>query len=85
MGGDHLPRKRAQPPSCRKRLVSIMVMEARVAAIVASHVNPEWIVNLKESGQTWLVDYSNLHKKGRPLPITMIDTNLFLHDGGWAM
>lgn len=58
-----------------------LVMEARVAAIVASHFNPEWIVNLKESGQTWLVDYSNLHKKGRPLPITMIDTDLFLHDG----
>ncbi len=62
-----------------------LVTEARVAAIVASHFNPEWIVNLKESGQTWLVDYSNLHKKGRPLPITMIDTDLFLHDGGWAL
>jgi nitrite reductase (NO-forming)/hydroxylamine reductase len=61
------------------------VQEARVAAIVASQYNPEWIVNLKESGQTWLVDYSQLSKPGRPLPITMIDTERFLHDGGWAL
>jgi nitrite reductase (NO-forming) / hydroxylamine reductase len=60
------------------------VTEARVAAIVASHFFPEWIVNIKESGQTWLVDYSLLDQPGRPMPTTMIDTELFLHDGGWA-
>ena len=60
------------------------VPEARVAAIVASHFFPEWIVNVKESGQTWLVDYSTLDQPGQPMPVTMIDTELFLHDGGWA-
>jgi nitrite reductase (NO-forming) / hydroxylamine reductase len=60
------------------------VAEARVAAIVASHFFPEWIVNVKESGQTWLVDYSSLDQPGQPMPVTMIDTELFLHDGGWA-
>ncbi len=57
--------------------------ENRVASIVSSHFSPEWIVNIKEAGQTWLVDYSHLKKKGRPLAITMIDTERFLHDGGW--
>lgn len=57
---------------------------ARVAAIVASEFNPEWIVNIKEAGQTWLVDYSRLEEDGRPLEVTMLDTELFLHDGGWA-
>jgi nitrite reductase (NO-forming)/hydroxylamine reductase len=60
------------------------VEEARVAAIVASEAHPEWIVNIKETGQTWLVDYSRLEQDGRPMPITMIDTDLYLHDGGWA-
>jgi len=60
------------------------VEEARVAAIVASHHYPEWIVNIKEAGQTWFVDYSRLAEPGQPLPITMLDTDLFLHDGGWA-
>jgi nitrite reductase (NO-forming) / hydroxylamine reductase len=31
--------------------------EPRVAAIVASHHKPEWIVNVKETGQVWLVNY----------------------------
>ncbi len=60
------------------------VTEARVAAIVASHFFPEGIVNIKESGQTWLVDYSMLDQPGQPMPTTMIDTELYLHDGGWA-
>ncbi|GAB1464860.1 hypothetical protein MASR2M54_03600 [Aliarcobacter cryaerophilus] len=34
--------------------------EARVAAIIASHDKPEWIVNIKETGQVWLYDYSNV-------------------------
>ncbi len=55
------------------------VREARVASIVASHHDPEWIVNIKETGQIWLVDYSNV-KAPR---IAMIEAERFLHDGGW--
>ena len=43
--------------------------EARVAAIVASHKDPLWVVNIKETGQVWLVDYSNIES----LKITTID------------
>jgi nitrite reductase (NO-forming)/hydroxylamine reductase len=53
--------------------------EPRVAAIVASHFKPQWIVNVKETGQVWLVDYSDI----RSLRITQIDAARFLHDGGW--
>src|SRR5690625_978797 len=60
------------------------VEEARVAAIVASRFHPEWIVTLKESGQAWFVDYSRLDEPGQPLPVTMLDADLYLHDGGWA-
>ncbi len=59
------------------------VRENRVAAIVSSHFSPEWIVNIKEAGQMWLVNYADMDKKGRPLGIKMIDTERFLHDGGW--
>ncbi len=59
------------------------IRENRVAAIVSSHFSPEWIVNIKEAGQIWMVDYSQLEKKGRPLGVKMIDTERFLHDGGW--
>lgn len=53
--------------------------EPRVAAIVASHFKPEWIVNVKETGQVWLVDYTD------PInpTIKMIEAERFLHDGGW--
>ncbi len=52
--------------------------EPRVASILASHYKPEWIVNVKETGQIWLVNYSD------PLnpAIKMIGAELFLHDGG---
>jgi len=53
--------------------------EPRVAAIVASHKHPEFIVNVKETGKVKLVDYSDLNN----LKITTIDAALFLHDGGW--
>jgi nitrite reductase (NO-forming)/hydroxylamine reductase len=53
--------------------------EPRVAAIVASHHKPQWIINVKETGQIWLVDYSDL----RNLKITQIEAERFLHDGGW--
>lgn len=52
--------------------------EPRVAAILASHYKPEWIVNIKETGQVWLVDYTD------PInpTIKMIESERFLHDGG---
>lgn len=53
--------------------------EPRVAAIVSSHYSPEWVVNVKETGYVWLVDYSNIDN----LKISMIEAERFLHDGGW--
>lgn len=53
--------------------------EPRVASIVASHFKPEWIINVKESGQVWLVDYSDPVNP----TIKMIEAERFLHDGGW--
>ena len=53
--------------------------EPRVASIVASHFKPQWIVNVKETGLTWLVDYADI----KNLKITEIETERFLHDGGW--
>jgi nitrite reductase (NO-forming)/hydroxylamine reductase len=50
-----------------------------VASIVASHFKPEFVVNVKETGQTLMVDYSNLDA----LKVTEIGTARFLHDGGW--
>lgn len=53
--------------------------EPRVAAIVASHFHPEFIVNVKETGQTLQVNYSDLNN----LKVTSIGTARFLHDGGF--
>lgn len=53
--------------------------EPRVAAIVASHQHPEFIVNVKETGKVQLVNYENLDA----LSMVEIDTSRFLHDGGW--
>ena len=53
--------------------------EPRVASIVASHFKPEWIVNVKETGQVWLVNYVDPHNP----TIKMIEAERFLHDGGW--
>jgi len=53
--------------------------EPRVAAIVASHNHPEFIVNVKETGQILLVNYERLDA----LTVTTIDAARFLHDGGW--
>jgi nitrite reductase (NO-forming) / hydroxylamine reductase len=53
--------------------------EPRVAAIVASHFKPEFVVNVKETGQTLLVDYSNVDA----LKVTTIGAARFLHDGGF--
>ncbi|WP_280176992.1 cytochrome D1 domain-containing protein [Roseibium sediminis] len=53
--------------------------EPRVAAIVASHYNPEFIVNVKETGKILLVDYSDI----KNLKVTEIEAERFLHDGGF--
>ena len=53
--------------------------EPRVASIVASHFKPEWIVNVKETGQVWLVNYTDPVNP----TIKMIEAERFLHDGGW--
>lgn len=53
--------------------------EPRVAAIVASHQHPEFIVNVKETGRILLVNYADLEN----LSVTTINAARFLHDGGW--
>ena len=52
--------------------------EPRVAAILSSHYNPEFIVNVKETGKILLVDYSDI----KNLKVTEIEAERFLHDGG---
>ena len=52
--------------------------EPRVASILGSHYKPEFIVNVKETGKTMLVDYSDLNS----LKTTEIESAPFLHDGG---
>jgi len=53
--------------------------EPRVASIVASHFHPEFVVNVKETGQTLMVNYADINN----LKVTTIGTERFLHDGGW--
>jgi nitrite reductase (NO-forming)/hydroxylamine reductase len=53
--------------------------EPRVAAIVASHQHPEFIVNVKETGKILLVNYEDVDN----LNVTTIGAARFLHDGGW--
>ncbi|MFO7527529.1 MAG: cytochrome D1 domain-containing protein [Marinobacter sp.] len=53
--------------------------EPRVAAIVASHAHPEFIINVKETGKVMLANYEDLDN----MTITSIDAAKFLHDGGW--
>jgi nitrite reductase (NO-forming)/hydroxylamine reductase len=53
--------------------------EPRVAAIVASHENPDFIVNVKETGEILLVNYEDIDN----LQVTAIPAARFLHDGGW--
>ena len=53
--------------------------EPRVAAIVASHEHPDFIVNVKETGHILLVDYSDIQN----IAVTDIGAAKFLHDGGW--
>jgi nitrite reductase (NO-forming)/hydroxylamine reductase len=53
--------------------------EPRVASIVGSHHNPEFIVNAKETGKILVVNYKDLDN----LKITSINAARFLHDGGF--
>lgn len=53
--------------------------EPRVASISASEIKPEWVVNIKETGQILLVDYSDIEN----LKTTTIGSAKFLHDGGF--
>ncbi len=53
--------------------------EPRVAAIVASHHSPEFVVNVKETGKVLLVNYEDLSN----LRVRDIDAARFLHDGGF--
>ncbi|MDJ0951723.1 MAG: cytochrome D1 domain-containing protein [Alphaproteobacteria bacterium] len=53
--------------------------EPRVASIVASHYNPEFVVNVKETGKILMVNYADI----KNLKVTSIDAERFLHDGGF--
>lgn len=57
------------------------IEEARVASIVASHTDPLWVVNVKETGMVWLVDYTDPRNPQN----TQIPSARFLHDGGWDL
>ncbi len=53
--------------------------EPRVASIVASHYNPEFVITAKETAKVMMVDYSDM----KNLKTTTIDSAKFLHDGGF--
>ncbi|WP_187648295.1 nitrite reductase [Nitrosophilus labii] len=55
--------------------------EARVASIVADHHKPEWVINVKETGQVWLYNYADPNNPR----IAMLEAERYLHDGGWDL
>ncbi len=57
------------------------VEEARVASIVASHHDPEWIITDKEAGKVMVVNYEDPTN----LRMHLVDAERFLHDGGWDL
>ncbi len=54
--------------------------EPRVAAILASHYRPEFIVNVKETGKILLVDYTDL----KNLKTTEIEQNASCTTAAWT-
>jgi len=57
----------------------VFTREARVAAIIANHHKPEWVININQTGQVWLYDYTDVKNP----TIKMVEAERFLHDGGW--
>ncbi len=53
------------------------VNESRVAAVYDTPLAPTWLVSMKELGQMWQVDYTDLDN----MKITKIDSAKYLHDG----
>ena len=53
------------------------VNESRVAAVYDTPKAPTWLVSMKELGQMWQVDYSDIDN----LKMTKIDSAKYLHDG----
>lgn len=53
------------------------VEESRVAAVYNTPNAPTWLVSMKELGQMWQVDYTDINN----LRIEQMDTAKFLHDG----
>ncbi|HUX30342.1 MAG TPA: cytochrome D1 domain-containing protein [Thiobacillus sp.] len=53
--------------------------EPRVAAIIASHEHPEFIINVKETGKVLMANYEDIDN----MKITEVGAARFLHDGGW--
>ncbi len=53
--------------------------EPRVAAIIASHEHPEFIINVKETGKVLMANYEDINN----MKITEVGAARFLHDGGW--
>jgi nitrite reductase (NO-forming)/hydroxylamine reductase len=53
--------------------------EPRVAAIMSSHHAPEFVINVKETGQILLANYQDV----KNLKVTFIAAERFLHDGGF--
>ncbi|WP_177418465.1 cytochrome D1 domain-containing protein [endosymbiont of Lamellibrachia barhami] len=53
------------------------VNESRVAAVYDTPMAPTWLVSMKELGQMWQVDYTDIDN----LKMTKIDSAKYLHDG----
>jgi nitrite reductase (NO-forming)/hydroxylamine reductase len=53
------------------------VNESRVAAIYNTPNAPTWVVAVKELGQLWQVDYSDIDN----LRVEMVNSHKYLHDG----
>jgi len=55
----------------------VYVNESRVAAVYDTPMASTWLVSMKELGQMWQVDYSDIDN----LKMTKIDSAKYLHDG----